>query len=203
MIRKFLILSVLVLLCSAAAYCQDEPSLGDVARQTRSQKHSGPPKKVITNDDLNSQIAAGLFGSADSPDASRASMRDASSSPGAAMARAEAAVKFVESLDRPTLVNLVLQGDQADFPGRRAWEERLLSARDTYVFRLKELLQRGKQIVANAQELSAAHADPQDPRVKALTAETSEFVRECVQVDAAFQAVMLEGKSLARQASSN
>lgn len=203
MLRRLAVLSLFVWFCSAAVYCQDEPSLGDVARQTRSQKNGDQSKKVITNEDLGSTPATGASGPGASADPASLTKPGSGTSPEAALQRAESAVKFVESLDRATLVNLALEGDQTNFPGRAEWENRMVAARETYVARLRDLLQRGKQLLAAAQALDAAHADSHDPRVKALTSQMSGFVGECVRTDAAFQSVIMEGKDLAHRASNS
>jgi hypothetical protein len=74
--RKFVLLSAGVFVCAILAHGQDEPSLGDAARQSRLQKQqkaqdkdtpakdgsakdphpSKPPKKVITNEELPEHI---------------------------------------------------------------------------------------------------------------------------------------------------
>ena len=203
MLCRLTVLSLLLAICSAAAYCQDEPSLGDVARQSRSQKNGDQSKKVITNEDLGSAPATAASGRGASADPASLAKSGGGTSPEAALQRAESAVKFVESLDRKTLVNLALEGDQTNFPGREEWENRLVAARQTYVARLRDLLQRGRQLLANAQALDAAHVDSHDPRVKALTSEMSGFVGECVRTDAAFQSVIMEGKDLAHRGSNS
>ena len=203
MIRRLALLSLLVWIGSAVAYCQDEPSLGDVARQSRSQKSNSQSKNVITNENLPSGSAISVFGRPESADPASPGKASGGASPEAALERAESAVKFVESLDRATLIKLALDGDQTNFPGRAEWENRMVAARETYVSRLRDLLRRGRQFLASAQALDAAHADPHDPRVKELTNEVSEYVKECVEVDADFQAVIKEGKDLAHRASNH
>jgi hypothetical protein len=63
MLRKMSFLAVLacVLILSTPGYSQDQPSLGDVARQARKdkEKKAAQPKTVITDDDLPSSKALG------------------------------------------------------------------------------------------------------------------------------------------------
>jgi len=173
--------------------------LGDVARQARSQKSSAQPKTVITNDDFSSASAASLFGRGESGGPNGLAKSDTNTSPDSALAVWESSVKYVQSLDRATLVSLALQGAGTDFPGRGNWESRLLAARQVYVSQGQELLQRARQLQASAQDLKSAHADAKDPRVKELMANLGVLVKEAFRADAEFRAVVLEGRDLARQ----
>ena len=199
MFRRLVILSALTLLCSTAAYCQDEPSLGDVARQVRSQKSSAQPKTVITNDDLSPASAGSLFGRGEPAGPKGLANPESNASPDSALAAWESSVKYVQSLDRAALVNLALQGASTDFPGRGNWESRLLTGRQVYVSHGQELIQRARQLQASAEELKSAHADAKDPRVKELMANLGALVKEAFRADAEFRAIVLEGRDLARQ----
>ena len=201
MLRRLAILSALLWICSAPAYSQDEPSLGDVAREARSQKSSGQSKNVITNENLPSDSTISVFGRGDSSGANGLGKLDSSASPEATLNKWEAIVKYVASLDRPTLVNLALKGAQGDFPGRSGWEDRLVTARQTYVFREWDLLQKARQLVAAAQALHQEHAGDNDPRVKDLMAKLKALVQGSVQAESAFEAIVMEGRDLAQHAS--
>lgn len=200
MFRRLVILTALAWLCSTAAYCQDEPSLGDVARQARSQKSSAQPKAVITNDDFSSASAGSLFGRGDSGGSNGLANPDTNTSPDSALAAWQASVKYVQSLDRSALVNLALQGNKPDFPGRSNWENRLFTGWQIYVSRGQELVQRARQFQASAEELKRTHADAKDPRVKELLENLQLLVKEAFRADSEFRAIVLEGRDLARQA---
>jgi len=103
----------------------------------------------------------------------------------------------MDLMDRATLVKLALQGAKADFPGRSSWEERLFTAKQDYVSQGLGLLQKARQLAASAQALKSAQASAEDPRVKQLVDDLQGVVREAVRSDAAFQAVILEGRDLA------
>ena len=60
------------------------------------------------------------------------------------------------------------------------------------------MLQKARQIEASAENLKGSQ-DPNDPRAKDLAAKLQDLVRDGVQVGAAFQAVMMEGRDLASQ----
>jgi hypothetical protein len=182
---------MLALIFCAPGHAQDSPSLADLARQAQKNKANAPVKKVFTNDDLSSgsSTAAG-FGSS-SPDAPRSAEQS--------IRRLEALIDKIDSLDRDTLVKNALQGVDRDFPGRSAWEQRLFAAKQSYVARGRDLLQDAKQILATAETLKAVQ-DRNDPRVKDLTYRLQNLVRDGTHLDAAFQAVVLEGRDLAGQA---
>jgi hypothetical protein len=194
MIRKLAIVAALVWMVSATGRSQDSPSLGDVARQLRAQKSATQHKSVITNDDLSSHAASGVLGLGEPGQAS------SGSSPQTALAHWESFVNKVDATDRSTLVKLALQGSDADFPGRQAWEDRLITAKNIYVSQGRELIEKARQLTASAQALQNSHAKPDDPQVRELTDRLKELVRQSVRSDANFQAIVLEGRDLAHQA---
>jgi hypothetical protein len=104
-------------------------------------------------------------------------------------------------MDRATLVRAVLEGVDSNFPGRSQWEQKMYAAKLVYVAQGRELIQKAKQLQASAQSLQGGK-DPNDPRVKDLTNKLKELVRDGVRADAAFQALMLEGRDLASQSAS-
>src|SRR6266571_4776471 len=97
---SFLAALTWVLIPSAPGYAQDQPSLGDVARQARKdkEKNNTPPKKVITDDSLPSSKALGGLGDLGS---------SKSAGDGSAMA------KGLEALDRAG----TLPGDETGLGG--------------------------------------------------------------------------------------
>jgi hypothetical protein len=202
MVPKLMMLAALVSVLSTPGRSQDSQSLGDLARQIRSQKNTTQPKTVITNDDLPSSASAGTILGLEKPAADLTSSTKAGtdSSPLASLSQWESVVKQIDSMDRATLLKLALHGANPDFPGHGNWENRLFTAKQTYVSQGLELIQRAKQLWASAQALKSAQANADDPRVKELGENLKGLVRESVRADAAFQAVILEGRDLAHQA---
>jgi len=203
----------LALVACASARAQDaqpsSPSLGDLARQAKKDKDKDMANKtaakVLTNDDLpsgssgsSSPLAPG-FGGLSMPAGSKPG---ADASPAQKLAMLEGFIGQVESLDRATLVSSVLKGNNADFPGRAKWEDRLVAAKDAYVTQCRELIQKAKQIVAEADSLKG-NQDPNDPRLKEMSAKLQNLMREAVRTDAALQAVVIEGRDLAAQSAAH
>lgn len=202
----------LALVAGVTARAQDaqpsSPSLGDLARQAQKDKDKDKANKtaakVLTNDDLPSGSSGDP--SAFGPGFDQLSMQPqaAGSQPGAnpspaqKLAMLEAFIGQVESMDRATLVRSVLKGNDVDFPGRARWEDRLVAAKETYVVQFRELIQKAKQIVAGADSLKGTQ-DPNDPRVKEMSAKLQNLMRDAVQTSAALQAVVIEGRDLAAQ----
>jgi hypothetical protein len=206
MLRRLTLLAGFVValnLCTAVRG-QDSPSLGDVARQLRKDKSDAAPKKVITNDDLpanaGSSSAGGLGAIGDSKGLSKSGDTE---SPEVAIGKMEAAIKLLDSTDRATLVKAALQGTDPDFPGRRAWEDKLWEAKQAYVARGKELSQEARQILSTSQSLQASQPGqtlkPDDPKVQDLTRRLRQFIQDAMRADSNFRAVMMEGLDLAKQ----
>ena len=202
MFPRLIILAAIVSVLSTPGRSQDSQSqsLGDLARQLRSQKSTAQPKTVITNDDLPSASASTILGLKNPVDLASSTKAETDSSPLASLAQWESVVKQIDSIDRATLLKLALHGANPDFPGHGNWEERLFTAKQTYVSPGQELMQRARQLLAEAHALKSAQANADDPRVKELGESLKEVVRESVRADAAFQAVILEGRDLAHQA---
>jgi uncharacterized membrane protein len=229
--RKRIAISItacaLVLGLSAAIYAQDETpsssstpslSLGDLARQAKKQrdekdKSSKPAAKVITNDDLSSpspesagsSLPAGDLAALDQTGlgqtAAKAGVKiPANTSVAEQMGKLASMLDQIDSMDRASLAKAALGGNDADFPGRANWEQRLASAKQSFVTQGRSLVQRIQQLQASSQGLAGVQ-DPNDPRVKALSAQLQELVRDASQSSAAFQAVMMEGRDLAAQSS--
>lgn len=199
MLRKLTILAALLWILPAWGQTQDSPSLGDVARQLRSQKNGTPPKTVITNDNLPSTSASGVLGLGE-PDLKPSPQSGGNDAPLDSLARWESFVNKIDSIDRPTMVKLALQGSTADFPGRGSWEDRLFAAKQAYVAQGRELTGKARQLASTAQALKSAQAKADDPRVKDLTDKLKALMQDATRSDAAFQALILEGRDLAHQA---
>jgi hypothetical protein len=200
MVPRLIILAALISVLSTPGYSQDSPSLGDLARQLQNQKSTARSKRVITNDDLPSASAVTILGLEKPGDPVNPAKLGVESSALASLARWESVVKKIDSMDRATLLRVALQGANSDFPGQGNWEDRLFTAKQTYVSQGLDLIQRAKQLLASAQTLQNAQAKADDPRVKDLAQNLQGLVRESVRSDAAFQAVILEGRDLAHQA---
>ncbi len=200
MLRTLIILAAIVSVLSTPGHAQDTQSLGDLARQLRSQKSGAQPKTVITNDDLSPASAVDVLGLGKTDDPKSSAKIGANRSTMAIFDDWESNVKKMDLMDRATLVKLALQGEKADFPGRSSWEERLFTAKRDYVSQGVGLLQKARQLAASAQALKSAQVSADDPRVKQLIDDLQNVVRDAFRADAAFQAVILEGRDLAHSA---
>ena len=148
------------------------PSLGDVARKYREEKAAqdkaqATAKNTFTNDGLvsgkGSLLGAGV------PDV--AASRGSGSAFNDAIAKMDEAIQKLDllgSLDRATLFNMATDGVSTDFPGRKAWEDRMLAARQNYVVHGKELIQNSKALMLQAKGLHDAQPNlpPSDPRAQ-------------------------------------
>ena len=185
---------------------QDQPSLADVARQARKdkEKNNATSKKVITDDTLPSKglSGAGLgdLGSAQGSDGGSATARGL-----AKLEQAEAALDKMAPLDRATLAKAALLDNDVDFPNRRNWEDKLFSAKEVYVSHGRELFQEMRQILKEIQSLKSSEGgtgklSPDDPRAQQMMKRIQELVQDAVRTDRAYQAVVVEGWDLAKQA---
>jgi hypothetical protein len=186
---------------------QDQPSLGDVARQNRKDKEksgTATPKTVVTDENLPSGNDLGGLGVNDLGEA------DAGGKPGsleaglAGLSRAETALNKLEPLDRESLAHLVLDGNTADFPNRSAWETRLFAAKQAYVSHSRDLIQQMRQLIATAQSLKAEQGGegkmkPDDPRAQQVIRKSQQIMQDALRTESAFQAVVMEGQDLAKQ----
>ncbi len=206
MLRKMSFLAALtwVLIPSAPGYAQDQPSLGDVARQARKdkEKNNTPPKKVITDDSLPSSKALGGLGDLGS---------SKSAGDGSAMAkglealdRAETALNKLDPLDRATLAKAALLDNDMDFPNRPRWEDKLYSAKQQYVSHGRELFREMRQVLGDVQSLQSSQGgqkklSPDDPRAQELLRRLQDIVQDAVRTENAYQSVVVEGWDLAKQ----
>jgi hypothetical protein len=206
MLSKMILLvgSALILVSCLPVHSQDSPSLGDLARQAQKDKTHSQSAKVITNDDLPSAPGLGSLDLGEISDSKSGSKPDAVASAAASkeMDRAESFLTKLDSLDRPTLVRVVLQGVDTDFPGRSKWEERLFAAKQVYVSHGRELLQKMKQLAATAQGMPG-NLSPDDPAAQDLTNRLKEIAQDSTRTGAAYKAVVAEGRDLATKASSH
>jgi hypothetical protein len=182
---------------------QDAPSLGDVARQAQKDKVNKPAAKVITNDDMPSRSGGGssAFGGGTGRVAQpgAAGTPDSFVSPAEGLAKLQSMFDELDSQDRATLANNVLEGHNVNFPGRPAWEQKLFAAKQNYVAHGRALLEKAKQIENSAEGMKDVQ-DPNDPRVKSITAKLQQLVQENQQNSDAFKATITEGQGLAAQA---
>ena len=117
--------TLLVLMAAVQASGQTSPSLGDLARQVRSEKSPTQTKNVITNDNLSSNPNVGDFRLVEPSDPKAGSSPARSASPSSSMDQAKSALdrmdillNQVDLLDRATLVKYALGNKDVNFPGR-------------------------------------------------------------------------------------
>jgi hypothetical protein len=192
--------SVVILSFCLAGHGQDSTSLGDLARQWQKEKGHAPATKTITNDDIPSAAAISSPGLGEVSNSKVPVKPGASAAPSDELGRMESLVNKIDSMDRATLIKAVLEGVDANFPGRSQWEEKMYTAKLAYVSEGRDLLQKAKQLSASAQSLQGSK-NPDDPRVKDLASKLKELIQNSTRADAAFQAVMLEGRDLASPSS--
>jgi hypothetical protein len=200
---SFLLPFALLLIPATPAFAQDQPSLGDLARQARKdkEKNATKPKTVITDDTLPSSkglsgLAVGDLGSSQA--SGGGSKMDQALS---RVAEAEAGLKQLDALDRATLAKAVLLDSDVDFPNRRAWEDKLYAAKDRYVSHERELIVELKQIVAGIQSNGTqGKLDPNSARAQQMKQRLQEIVQDAVRTEQVYRAVVMEGWDLAKQA---
>jgi len=201
---SFLAALTWVLIPSAPGYAQDQPSLGDVARQARKdkEKNTAQRKAVITDDSLPSSKALGGLGDLGS---------SKSAGDGSAMAkgvealdRAETALNKLDPMDRATLAKAALLDNDVDFPNRPRWEDKLYSAKQQYVSHGRELFREMRQVLEDVQSLQSSQGgqkklSPDDPRAQELLRKLQDIVQDAVRTENAYQSVVVEGWDLAKQ----
>jgi len=202
---SFLAVLTWVLIPSTAGYAQDQPSLGEVARQARKdkEKNAAQPKTVITDDNLpSSKVLGGL---SDLGSSKSAGDGNAMSRALAGLERAETALNKMDPMDRTTLAKAALLDNDVDFPNRRRWEDKLYAAKQQYVSHGRELFREMRRIMSDVQSLESSQGgqrkvSPDDPRAKELLRRLQEIVQDAVRTDSAYQSVVVEGWDLAKQA---
>jgi hypothetical protein len=121
-----------------------------------------------------------------------------------AIARGEQLLNTLDPMTRTTLAETALQGQNNDFPGRRAWEEKLYFAKEHYVSHGRELFRETNALLNNMETLSSnGKADPNDPRMTEISHRALQLMQDANKTDADFQAIVLEGQDLAKRAVSH
>lgn len=199
-----LFLAVPLLATPALAQDAQEPqSLADIARQTRKAKEdrakSGAAPAKTFNDDNVTHASAGKL------DLAQVVSGDGKADEKMAQARqkfaeAERILNMLDPMDKPALVALALQGNNSDFPGRQAWEEKLFAAKQHYVSHCRQMLEDANSLVNEIESLRAkGPIDRTDPHVQALVRRSLEIQQDGATTDANFQSVMKEGPELAKR----
>ena len=188
------------------------PSLGDVARKYREEKaaqdkNQATSKNTFTNDGLVSGKSGSLLGSGVA-DVAGNHGPDSASAFANALAKMDEAIRNLDALgaiDQYTLFKTATQGIVVDFPGRKAWENQMLAARQNYVVHGRELLLSTKALLMEAKALHDAQGDmsPNDPRVKSFVANVQMKMKEAERLEADFKAVVEEGHERAMKAAGN
>lgn len=205
-----------------AVHAQDQPqSLGDVARQNRKdkEKNTTPAKTVLTDDNFGSGSKSGS-GAASGTSAAAAGLSNLSapSAPSKAasgddspmgkawegIGNAEGSLDKLAPLDRASLGHVILEGNDVDFPGRRAWEDKAFVAKEHYVARSRRLLDEMKEVMTNAQTMRSGNGGEavgtDNPGAKNLLARAQGLMSEAQNVEAEFKSVMQEGIDQAKAA---
>jgi hypothetical protein len=196
-----------------AAAQQDQPSLADAARQTRQNKQdrsAAPAKRILTEDDMASghsgSSSSSSLGGGTSSSISSSSRSASRSGAGdntpmgqawAGIGRAEDSLDQLAPLDRASLAKVVLEGNDTDFPGRRAWEEKLYIAKEKYVAESRQLVDEMKSVMDNAQSFQApsgaSKATSESPQAQELVGRAQRLLQQAKTIEANFKAVMQEG----------
>lgn len=214
MLRKLSLLAVFagVLTPWASSQAQDQPSVADAARQARQnkEKNAMQPKKVLTEDDMASGKVGGDTGSLGlssiaAPKATGTGDGSATEQAWAGISRAEGSLDKLAPLDRASLAKTVLQGNDVDFPNRRAWEEKMFVAKERYVAHSRQLLSEMTQLMQSAQSLQDSQGGGKvtadSAQAQQLAARAQQLLLDATGTEAAFKAVMQEGQDLAKQGS--
>jgi hypothetical protein len=201
---------------SQASAQPQEPSLADAARLARQNKDksAAPAKRVFTDED----VAAAGHGDSRSSSVSNLTAQpksgshsspkaDSSTPMGQAWAgidRAENSLDQLAPLDRASLARVVLEGNDVDFPGRRAWEDRLYVAKETYVAESRQLVDEMKSLMDNAQSFQspdgAAKGTAENPQAQELVGRAQRLLLQAKTTEGNFKAVMQEGIDQAKLA---
>jgi hypothetical protein len=205
--KLFAVAAVLFLsvLSAQAQEQQEQPqSLGEIARQARKakeekEKNSGPAKTVVTDDSLASSKPGSAL-SFTQLDNGKAPTSEALANAQKLFDRADRMLNLLEPMDKTTLAKHVLEGRDVDFPGRRSWEDKLYAAKQYYVSHGRDLIRETRDLLSTSQSLKASGAGPNDPRVQDLGHRALQLMQDASRTDADFEAVLLEGQDMAKQA---
>jgi hypothetical protein len=190
-------------LCPAAG-AQSTPSVADAARQVRKDKAQASSGRVFTNDDLPSGGGAPSSALGGSGATGAGSVLNFDSAQ-RAIDDAEIKIARLDSMDRATLVKTaLLQVKDVDFPGRRAWEDKLWDAKLTYVQQGREFVAQSRQLLSTAQGLrnsaDGQKVKPDDPKVQDFLSQLRQTVQNGVRAESVFQTVVIEGWDLSKKA---
>jgi len=214
MSRKLLWIALLIAVPFAPLRAQEpdqQQSLGDIARKARKAKEdqaktTAAAKAVITEDSLPSRRTLASTSSANSAtlDKSHATAADKFAEASADFDDAEQSLNQLDPLDRAELAKVALPGQSADFPSRRAWEEKLFAAKQGYVSHGRVLLSEARQLLNEIKSLSAAEKTPEsNSKLQGLSLRLRQVMQDSLQTEANFQAILVEGQKLANQSASN
>jgi hypothetical protein len=205
--RSILIISLASLITALPLRAQEPQSLGDIARQASKAKEdrdktATTPAKVFNDDNFHSSAT----GKADLAQLARptASPTERMVAARRAIARGEQLLDALGPMNRTTLAESALQGQNVDFPGRRAWEEKLYAAKEHYVSHGRELFRETNALLNNMEtQASSGKADPSDPRTTDISHRALQLMQDANKTDADFQAIVLEGQDLAKRAANH
>jgi hypothetical protein len=188
-------LSLIAACLLALVFCspgrgQDSRSLRETANQSQNNKDGKPPAKAIPNTNIN-PVSAGIS-SALGAGAKHDGDRGADES----LEKLQAMLNQIASMDRATLVRNVLGGPPPNSPGLAKWEDNLFAAKQTFVSQSRDALRKERQLQDSVEEMKGG-PDPNDPRVKTIVAKLQDIMQETQQANAAFQAVITQGKGFA------
>jgi|SRR5215472_1915095 len=188
---------------------QQQQSLGDIARQARKAKEErdksgAAPTKVLTDENFPTGSASASQADLARLDNPQTSPSDRVAAARAMLDRAGHELDVLDPMDRATLAKAALQGREGDFPGRRAWEDKLFASKQHYVEHGRDLFRQIKVVLDEVESLTAGgKVSPSDPRAQELSLKARRLMQDCFQTEADFQAVVLQGAELAKQASSH
>ncbi len=182
---------------------QQPQSLAEAARQARQAKadraKSGAPPAKVFNDDNMAHAGAGKLDLAQVV-SNDGQVNDKMAQARQKFAQAEKILNALAPMDKSALAALALQGQNTDFPGRQAWEEKLFSAKQYYVAHCRQMLQETNNLLNEIESLRAkGPIDRTDPHVQALVRRSLEIAQDGATTDAQFETVMKEGVELAKR----
>ena len=188
-------LSLIAACLLALVFCspgrgQDSRSLREPANQSQKEKDGKPLAKGVPNANIN-PVSAGIS-SALGAGAKHGGDRGADAS----LEQYQAMLNQIASMDRATLVKNVLGGPPLNLPGLAKWEDDLFAAKQTFVSQSRDALQKERQLQESVEDMKGG-PDPNDPRVKTIVAKLQDIMQETQQANAAFEAVITEGKGFA------
>ena len=166
-------------------------------------KNQATTKNTFTNDGVVSGKSGSLLGSGVSDVTAPHSTGNAFADAMAKMDDALQKLDLLGTLDHANLFNMALQGNSVDFPGRKAWEDKLVAARQNYVVHGKELIKNTQALMLDAKNLHDAQPNlPQtDPRVQGFMNKLKANMSAADNLEHDFQSVVEEGHARAMQAS--